>query len=438
MGSPQASQPTLPSGVEAIDVLLPSESTGEGALAVRLFAPITSEKSYFAEGAPIVVEVPGGDSLGSLLPPRGPGLEGFVYVTFLFPGGRFETRTSAGQYDHRGLNSIRALRDLLLFASGQKQDTLGRTIEKILRVRLLSENIGLLTLSNGGSIAVATLALFGEELSSIKYMIDWENPSNGQIVATDPGPGSNFDCPPTSGRPNLAARPRLTNPFYRHYAPTVLDIDYSRISYEANTDRLFLDGNQNGKIDSIVDANNCRSTDTNRNGKLDETEDFVFSFMPYTGPGEKKHYSLPVLQAARDAKLFANWPATIDTPEDSDKFWSFRDAARLYDSLAKKRPNLKLLILTSVEDHVQTVLGKPHIRQPFEAFARNKMWVKLNPSATQVIKIEARLQSRTDLPNNSVNSAPADWNNYSYAYPEGIPDALYYSAAVREMAEIAR
>jgi hypothetical protein len=87
---------------------------------------------------------------------------------------------------------------------------------------------------------------------------------------------------------------------------------------------------------------------------------------------------------------------------------------------------------------VQTVLGKPHIRQPFEAFMRNKMWVRLNPSPAQVTKIDARLQDRTDLPNNRPNSAPADWSNYSYAYPEGIPDTIFYAAAIREMAELVR
>ncbi len=438
VGSSQPQQPALPIGVEVVDTVLPSDSTGNGTLAVRLFAPTSTEKTYFSEGASIVIEVPGGDSAGSLSPPRGAGLEGFVYVTFLFPGGRFENRISAGTYDHRGINSIKALRDVILFAAGQKQDSQGRTIEKLLKVRPLSENLGLLTLSNGGSIAVATLALYGEGLTQVKYMIDWENPSNGQVVTTDPGPGANIDCPPTQGRPNLGARQRFANPYYRGFGSIVLEMDYSRIAYETNSDRLFFDGNKNGKLDTITDSNGCRSTDTNRNAKLDTDEDYVYSPLPYSGPGEKKHYSLEVIRAARDTKLFSAWPATIDTPDESDKFWEIRDAARLYDGLAQKRPDLKLMILASVEDHVQTVLGKPHIRQPFEACMRNKMWVKLNPTPSQVTKIDARWQSRTDLPNNAINGAPADWNNYAYAYPESIPDAIFYAAAVREMAEIAR
>jgi hypothetical protein len=437
-GTSQLQQPAIPQGVESLDILFPSDAIGGGTLALRLFAPISVDRSYFPEGAPIVIEVPGGDSAGSLFPPRGTGLEGFVYITFLFPGGRFENRVTAGSYDHRGLNSIKALRDVALFAAGLKQDSQGRTIDKILKIRPLANNLGLLTLSNGGSIAVVTLALYGEQLTNIQYMIDWENPSNGQVVTTDPGPGANFDCPPSPGRPNPASRPRYTNPNYRNYGPVALDIDYSRIAYEASTDRFFLDGNKNGKIDTITDAAGCRSPDLNRNGQLDADEDYLFSSMPYAAPGEKKHFSLQVLQAARDAKLFSSWPSTIDTPEESDKFWEIRDAARNYDALAKKRTDLKLMILASVVDHVQTVLGKPHIRQPFEAFRRNKMWVRLNPSPAQVTKIDARLQDRTDLPNNRPNSAPADWSNYSYAYPEGIPDTIFYAAAIREMAELVR
>ncbi len=429
-GSPQP--PPLPAGVEPIDIALPSESTGNGSLAIRLFAPRESHRAYLREGAPIVIEVPGGDSTGGLLPPRSSGLEGFVYLTFLFPGGRFEGRTSAGTYDHRGRNSIKALRDVILFASGQFPDGQGRTIDKLVRVPVLTKNIGLLTLSNGGAISVVTLALYGAQLPNVKYIIGWENPTSGQIVNTDAGPGANFECP-ASARPPV--RPRLSNPYYRGYGPVVLAIDYSRIAYEADTARLFLDSNQNRRFDTAIDGNGCRTTDLNRNGTLDPEEDFGLSPSPYAAPGEKKHYSLQALEAARDAKLFSSWPASLDTPEESNTFWEIRDAARNYDALAQTRVDLKLLILTSVDDHVQTVLGKPHIRQAFDAFVRHKMWVKLNPSRASVIAVDARLQARTDLPENAPNSAPADWNRYSYAYPEGIPDAVYYAAAVREMAD---
>jgi hypothetical protein len=425
--------PTVRAGVEQIDISLPTESAGTGSLAVRLFAPSESNRSYLREGVPIVIEVPGGNSTGGLMPSRSSGLEGFIYLTFLFPGGRFEGRTSAGTYDHRGLNSIKALRDVILFASGQLPDSQGRTIDTIVRVPVLTENIGLLTLSNGGPISVVTLALYGAQLPNVKYIIDWENPTNGQIVNTDAGPGANFECP-ASGRPQV--RPRLTNPYYRGYGPVILDIDYSRIAYDSSTDRLFLDGNQNSRFDTTTDVSGCRTTDLNKNGQLDPEEDFGLSPSPYSVPGERKHYSLQAIEAAHDAKLFSSWPASIDTPEESNTFWEIRDAARNYDALAKVRPDLKMLILTSVEDHVQTVPGKPHIRQPFDAFVRHKLWVKLNPSRASVIAVDTRLQARTDLPENAPNSAPADWNRYSYAYPEGIPDAVYYAAAVREMAEI--
>lgn len=435
-GNPQPPQPSIPPGVEQIDILLPSEGASGGNLAVRLFALMPGNRTYLAEGAPVVIEAPGGDAVGSLQVPRSQGLEGFVYIEILFPGGRFEGRASEGVYDHRGLNSIKALRDVALFASGHKPDAQGRTIDKIVRVPVLTQNVGLLTLSNGGAITVVTLALYGEQLQNIKYFIDWENPSNAQIVTTDAGPGSSVDCPPSQGRP--LGRQRFSNPFYRGYGPIVLDIDYSKIAYDASLDRIFLDGNKNGKYDTVTDSNGCHSTDTNRNGKLDPEEDFGLSPMPYSAPGEKKHFSLQVIQSVRDAKLFSAWPSWLDTPEESENFWKIRDAAQNYDALAKKRSDLKLLILTSVEDHVQTVLGKPHIRQPFEAFVRNKMWVKLNPSRASVSAVDQRLASRSDLPDNAPNTAPADWNNYNYAYPENIPDPIFYAAAVREMAEQVR
>jgi len=96
------------------------------------------------------------------------------------------------------------------------------------------------------------------------------------------------------------------------------------------------------------------------------------------------------------------------------------------------------MVLASVEDHVQTVQGKPHIRQIFESARRGGLWVKLNPSRASVLAVEPSLKTRSDLPENSANTPPADWDNYAYAYPEDVRDAVYHAAGVREMAERAR
>lgn len=430
LAAPCEAQPGLPPGVEQVDVALPSEAAGGGNLAVRLLAPEPGG-AYFPEGAPVVIEAPGGFGAGGLAPNLPSSLAGFVFIRFLFPGGHASDGASDGVYDYRGPDSIKALRDVMLFALGRKADAEGRTIHDVVRVPVLTDNVGLLALSNGGGIAPMTLALYGEQLPGVGYIVGWENPTNGQIVLAEAGPGSNVECP---GQPRPPRR-AYANPYYRAYGPVSLDIDYSRIAYDAAAGKLLLDGNGNGRFDTVADGSGCLTTDLDRNGQIDAGEDFGLTSLQHH-PNEKMHYSPEAVRAVRDAGLFGAWPEWLDTVSDSESYWGPREAVRHYSALAAKRPDLQMLIVASVVDHVQRAPGKPHIRQEFDGFAGNGLWVKINPSPASVVAVDARYAGWQNLPDNAPNLPPQDWSDYAYAFPEAAADAAYREAAVREMAEL--
>ena len=89
--------------------------------------------------------------MGSLATATPTYLDGFINVSFCFPGGSSDGRNSAGTYDDRGQNCIDALRDVCLFAMNSKADAGGHTISQILAATVLTDNIGLYGASNASS-----------------------------------------------------------------------------------------------------------------------------------------------------------------------------------------------------------------------------------------------------------------------------------------------
>ncbi|NOZ30283.1 MAG: hypothetical protein GXP39_19825 [Chloroflexi bacterium] len=420
-----------------VDVDLPSDSTGvpEGTLAVRIFAPASDDRARYAEGAPVVIFVPGGSDAGSLRPPLSKA-DDMIRIVFLFPGGTDPVagRSSDGTYDYRGPDSIAALRDVIRYAAGDLTDSRGRTIDDVVPMPVLHDNIGLVGSSNGGNIVVAVAAKHGGDLAGhLRYIVQWESPVSSQIATVDLG-GVRLDCP--GGR---RAALFTVNPRYGGYGPLMLSVDYRQIAYDPRSPRhpVFLDGNGDGRYTTVVDpSNGCRTPDLDLNGTLEMDEDFPLA--GYTD-GVKWYYSRPVTQALVDYGVFrGGWPTNIATLAEVSAFWDLREAVRLYSAALTHIPDLEGMVLASVVDHVQAAPDHPHIRQAFEGWDRAGAWVKINPARRYVVAVDSSLSGRTDLPDNAANVAPADWSDTTlYAYPDGLEDA-YFAAAVHEMADRAR
>lgn len=427
-----------PSGLIPIDVDLPSDSTGSptGTLAVRVHTPKAGNARY-PEGAPVLIWGAGGYEVKGINHGLPASVDDIIIVTFVFPGGEdpWAGRQSDGTYDYRGSNCIAALRDVILYAAGELTDSQGRTIDDIVPVPVLHDNIGLLGVSNGGNIIVAVAALHGQDLvGHLRYIIQWETPVSSQVATRDLGR--------VWLQPPYPHQGDFFNPRYLGYGPMVLAVDYSDLAYDPSGPlrQVFHDGNGDGYYTTIEDpVTHLQTPDLNLNGVLELNEDFPLDTYPHAD-GVKEVYSRAVTHALADHHIFPYpWPAGIATPPEADAYWDIREAVRLYSQALAKIPDLEAMVLAGVCDHVQSAPDKPHIHQAFDGWNTNGAWVQINPSPTYLIEADPSLAGRMDLPNRVPNTPPADWGHVEpYCVPQDIPSAVYQLAAVWQMADRAQ
>jgi len=427
-----------PNGLVPIDIDLPSDSTGNpaGTLAVRVYTPMHGQARY-PEGAPVLVWGAGGYEVKGINHDLPDSVDDIIIVTFVYPGGEdpWAGRQSDGVYDYRGPNCIAALRDVILYAAGEMTDSQGRTIDDIVPVPVLHDNIGLEGVSNGGNIIVAVAALHGDELAGhLRYIIQWETPVSSQVANRDLG--RVWLQPPNPGQGDFF------NPRYQGYGPKALAVDYSDLTYDPDgaMRQVFHDGNGDGEYTTIEDpGSHLQTPDLNLDGALDMSEDFPLDTYPYPD-GLKEVYSRAVTHALADNQIMPHpWPEGIAMPSEADAYWDIREAVWLYDNALASIPDLEAMVLAGVRDHVQSAPTKPHIQQAFEGWNSNGAWVQINPSPAYLIEADPSLAGRTDLPNRVPNTPPGDWGRVaSYCIPEDIYKATYQLDAVWQMADRAQ
>jgi hypothetical protein len=98
------------------------------------------------------------------------------------------------------------------------------------------------------------------------------------------------------------------------------------------------------------------------------------------------------------------------------------------------------MLVFAADDHVQTAVDKPHIRQAYEGFAsRAGLWCRLNPDRAYV---SALLGTTASVPDNRANSAPASWldvSAWAYGVARGANlNIIVPLAAVAEMCDRTR
>jgi len=427
VGSAQPADQSLTS----IDVRIPSTSTGidAGTLAVRIHAP-EGHAIRYPTGAPILVWVLGGfdeKGISHGLPPEA---DDIVCLTFLFPGAEdpWSGLSSDGAYDYRGPNCIAALRDVLLFAAGDLSDTEGRTINEIVAVPLLQDNIGMIGESNGGNILTAVAALHGELLAGhLRYLIQWETPVSSQIATRDLG---RVWLKPGTGQGDY------WNPRYEGYDPLVLPVDYTDLVFDPTQDiyPVLLDGTGDVSYTTVIDPRGRPIPDLDGNGILTIDEDFPLDTYPVDD--ERLTYSRPVMFAFTEREIFdGDWPGHLVSVSEGAAYWDMRESVRLTPDAIFNIPDLEAMVLCGVRDHVQAMPGKPHIRQAFDSWNSHGAWVKINPSPEHLIAIDPQLAD-LPLPDLPANTGPSDWTDHaSYAIPTDVPKPLYQLAAIYEMAD---
>ena len=403
------------------DITLPTE---QGDLAVRLWLP---EEQRYDQGATIAIYVAGGYEEKDLK--NDAPAQDMLVISFLFPGVKELStgRESDGTYDYRGINSITALRDVTLYAAGELEDKNGLTITEVVETEILTDNIGMISESNGGNLLVAVAAVYGDELKDhLDYIIQWETPVSSQVATRDLG---EIILEPLLENPS-PKRGEFFNPRYRGYGTKQIEVDYTDLTYNPNSlFQIFHDGNGDGEY-TTLDTADGPSPDLNQDGELTTDEDFPLDFYPGL---TKNFYSRPVTHALLDNGVLTlkNWPDDIGTPDEADAYWNLRESVYLYSDAIRNIPNLEIMFLASEEDHVQSNPYKSHIRMAHDGCSNT--WFKINPSPDYILEVE---DTDTFIPDLEANTAPDDWTDTrSYCISESIDDDTYQVAAMHQMAD---
>ncbi|MCD4749418.1 MAG: hypothetical protein K8R59_08585, partial [Thermoanaerobaculales bacterium] len=391
---------TIPAGAAYVDLRLPSESTGGGTLAVRVTYPASPEEFRYGDsgGAPVVVVSPGGFSEGGLdlMSASAYTVEGLIVITFLYPGGGPPGIGSDGVYDERGDTSQRALRDVLLFAGGELRDSFDRSLSEIVGGNAREDLAGILALSNGGSIAITTLARYGDEIRPLAFLVSWESPTSDQILGVELGAHDLDPDPEVDFNGDGVLDNDVINGAYIGYDFPQLDIDYDRMKYAPDatlfvrgrprgTGLFFFDNDGDGVLTLSDPATG--ETDTNSNGALDPEEDFPLAGVNHTPvPGGDSYQMLSraATAYAHAAGLSDPWPSHYATEAQTAAYWSIRDAAELFPTAMASQPNIAGMSLFGIRDHVQSTTDHAHIHHYVDGFLGSGHWHRLNPDRVYI------------------------------------------------------
>ncbi len=288
----------------SVSCYLPSESAPGNGLAVNVIYP---KKPRYPDGAPVVVVVPGGDGADGLSFDMHAAQMGLVEVRFAFPGGGKGKFTSSGIYDYRGIECQKALRDVLLYASGRMLDGEGKKITELVPVKISKDNVGIMGWSNGGNIALVTMGKYADELQFLSWAAFYETPLGSMFFP--PNLGSSLDL--------------VTNKHYRQGSGATGDciIDYDKLRYDPFVLRHPGEHKKKGE----PELPGVLFFDENKNKRWDESIEFAFSYANDVGL-DKQIYPPDVTAAIERMGVFAHM-ATI-TPKPKI----------IYDKRGYKRP----------------------------------------------------------------------------------------------------
>jgi len=432
---------------ESWDVRLPSESTGGGTLAVRVSRPDDPRRVRYGDsGAPCAIYIPGAYIPGQLNVGDTPDLlaQGFVVVTYLFPGGVDPNNgsTSDGVYDDRGDACQQATRDVALFAQGLLTDDKNETISEIAGVEVLSANVGIYGYSNGGTIALTTLGRYGDNAGTIAWLAGFENPSNDQVSTNELGTRADDANPFVDADGDGFSDNDGANGAYAGFEFPSFAIDYSVLTFDADyvwtmeesthTGILYFDNNSNGEFDAQTGG--PLVPDPNGNGVLDVDEDYPCRGLAREDRGEWKGIlSIPAAEAV-EAQQLKEWPAAYFSADESREYWGIRNATTWLPRALENQPRMACITAFSILDHVQWRKDFPQTNAWAEGFSRSKHWYRLNADRAYLqVCAGQSLPLAADWPANDV-PAPEDF--FQAAQPEGaVIDKWFIVAAATELAD---
>lgn len=378
--------------------------SGENDILVHIALP---EQPRFSSGAPIVVYVPAFFSSEKINFDDFEGLTDFgaIEMTFLYPGKEDINREySEGREDYGGDASLLALRDVLRFATGEIENVEGNTLDDLSEITPVFDNVGMYAFSHPGILATKVMAVYGEDLSKVSYIVGRENPTTAGLIALE------------FGRYEEDGREMLHNPLYSYpedYQKDALALDYASLVFEQKEGGFFFDVNGNGLLDVEEYSTGDRAPK-------------MFG---------KKFYSPSFLEALEKNGVFSQglWPKDLATFEEAKKAWSSREAVHFYPMLSEHAPFLHVMLLFADKDHVQTAQDKPHIHQAYDGFSETVSWVRLNPDSAYIEAVTK--DEDVFFTEHDANTEPQNWldvDDWAYSADRSLATLVPF-AGVLEM-----
>ncbi len=244
---------------------------------------------------------------------------GLLQVHVDLPGAPGDPESS----DWFGAGSRAAVALALRFAVGQAVDQDGRTVfDRVPDLQVAA--LGLVGSSNGGNLAVATLADPDLDLPAVAFLAAWETPAGPQLVLRETTLEVFHGCTLQDG--------------------LVCDVDLTALR---DGDPPWLD----------LDGDGQQSDDEPGYQGLNLGED-------------GQMHSPTLLQAL---PLAEGRP----TVEDAEAWFAWRDASRLADQAVDRFPDLAVIVTGSALDHGDTLPGHPQVVGLGQAFVDAGAWVRL-------------------------------------------------------------
>ncbi len=328
---------------DSLLTFVPSAAAGTKGVAVMIILP---QQGRFSGASPVVVYVPGGFD-GRGIPFASPGLseQGFIELSFNFPGSGLPGMRSGGVYDMRGPGSIEALRDVVRFALGEVADVDGNSLSDLCgSIQPQLDNVGLCGFSNGGNATLAVAGRYAFELSDLAWIVNWESPVGDGMPTAEAGDKGHE----SKGNP-------YTNPAYN---PDNGEWDMNSLQYDAA-----IDVNKHHTSTVQEPLIGGFYFDINGNGIVESGVDFVLSPISMERNDDiRVYYSERVTRYAETNGLLpVGAPDHLGSADACEQFWRLRNGENWLDKIGVHLSHLKFIVVASDSDHVQTAADHPHI-----------------------------------------------------------------------------
>lgn len=401
---------------DRIFIRIPCAAAGAEGVAASVLIP---RQARFTNGAPVVINVAGGVQPGNARGRPEYVRHGFVEIHFAFPGGGQGGERSGGKYDFRGTNCIRALADVIRFATGRLADKRGRRIGDVVRgVTVLTRNVGIVGSSHGGNACGMALALHGAEFPDLAWYASMESP-----------------CGEGAANVELGGRDSGLNPAYD---PKTGALDLSRLAWSADISPGLM---RKPMLVNTRELHGAFFFDLDGDGRFSEAKDFpVNSFVGDAGDGVKAWYSPRIIAEAEKRRLIpGERPGHVPTLAQAQEFWRYRDAAPSLPAAVRHCTNLAVIVYANERDHVQADPAHTHILEQVEGFRKaGARFVRLNPGRAYVERVAPSgpaFQRGAQFPDNPPGQTWTRANIASGVEPAAVPLGIYMQAAVCELAD---